>query len=430
MAVDETIKFAGDVSIDRIQVISSNGFTRNITNQVQAFEIYEDLFSPFISGILGVSESFDFTNLFPLVGEEFVEIKFHTPSFTGKGKVFNDQFAIYKVENRASSGDRTAVYEIHFISREAVVDLNKKVSKAYEGKISDIAEEILKDKINGLETIKSVQVEPTPNGTKYISNFWSPVQNLNYLAENAKNQAGMPTYLFFENRYGFNFGSLTTLNKFGLRQSFIYDGYFRDILPSGRDKRNIDEEYKRILEIEIPILYDYMKRTMNGMYSSKQIVHDIVTKKYKVHTYDMLEDWDEKYHLNKFPVASKRAIRRPSQFLMHSQGYWGNFNGYRDATNNSSSQKRISLIEQAQMNKVIITVPGRTDYTVGDKIYLSLNKMNPIHGDETTRDDIDKFFSGNYLVGAINHVVTREKHECVMEIIKDSYIMDLDGGGK
>jgi len=430
MAVDEQIKFAGDISIDQIQVVSTSGFSQNITNQVIALEIYEDMFSPFISGVLAVRESLDYINLMPLIGEEFINVKLHTPTFTGKDKIIDDQFAIYKITNRAQTGDRNMVYEIHFIAREAIVDLNKKISKAYEGKVSDIAEEILKDKINGLETTKSVNIEPTPNGTKYISNFWSPIQNLNYLAENAKNQNGLPTYIFFENRFGFNFGSLSTLNKFGIRQEFVYDGYSRDILKDGKSKRNVEEEYKRIIEIEVPILYDYMKRVMNGMYASKQINHDIVTKKYKVFTYDMLSDWNKEHHLNEFPVTSSRSVRRPSQYLMNSKSYWGNFNGYRDATNNSSSQKRISLIEQAQMNKVIITVPGRTDYTVGDKINLQLNKLNPIHTDEMESDDIDKFFSGNYLISSINHVIDRERHECVMEIIKDSYMLDPERGGR
>ena len=43
MAADnEVIRFAGDVAIDKIEIISSNGFAQEITNQVVALEIYED----------------------------------------------------------------------------------------------------------------------------------------------------------------------------------------------------------------------------------------------------------------------------------------------------------------------------------------------------------------------------------------------------
>ena len=184
MANAEVIRFAGDVSIDNIEVISSNGFGADIANQVVALEIYEDLFSPFISGVLAVKESLDLTNLFPFVGQEYLNLRIHTPTFSGKDKIIDDQFYIFKLNNRAKIGDRNVVYELHFISREAIVDINKKVSRAYEGKISDIAKSIVTDKVTGLESTKNMIIEPTPNGVKFVSNFWSPIKNLNYIKSN------------------------------------------------------------------------------------------------------------------------------------------------------------------------------------------------------------------------------------------------------
>ena len=39
-------------------------------------------------------------------------------------------------------------------------------------------------------------------------------------------------------------------------------------------------------------------------------------------------------------------------------------------------------------------------------------------------------FSGNYIISSVNHFIDREKHQCHMELIKDSFIVDLDKGGK
>jgi len=80
MADSEVIRFAGDVSIDKIEIVSSNGFYQEVTNQVMALEIYEDIFSPFISGVLAFKESVDFINLFPFVGEEYANIKILFPA--------------------------------------------------------------------------------------------------------------------------------------------------------------------------------------------------------------------------------------------------------------------------------------------------------------------------------------------------------------
>jgi len=425
-ASTEGIRFAGDVNIEKIEVISLNGFGQEITNQVLAIEIFEDMFSPFISGVLAVKESVDFANLFPFTGEEFVNIKISTPSFSGKGKVINDQFYIYKINNRLKTGDRQVAYEIHFFSREAMVDLNKKISTKYEGKISDIAKTIITDSYNGLESKKDTNIEYTPNGNKFISNYWSPVKSLNYIAETAQNLNGSSGYLFFENRKGFNFVSTEYLYTQEAVQEFIYDQYIRDFNKDGTTVRNVEEEYKRIIDIEFPSLFDYIDRSRMGMFASKMIAYDVTTKKFLVKNFDMLDEFSNTKHLNNYPLTSKKNIRKNNSMVINFPKYYNNFNNYADVTNSKTVQKRISLIQQAEANKVNIVVPGRTDYTVGNKIYLRLNKFNPIDSSDSDKDVLDQMFSGNYLISAINHTIDREKHQCHMQLIKDSFIMDLD----
>jgi hypothetical protein len=430
MANSEVIRFAGDVSIDKIEIISATGYGMEVSNQVAALEIYEDLFSPFISGVLALKDSLDLANLFPFVGEEYVNIKIHTPSFTGKDKIIDDQFVIYKMSNREMAGDRNLIYELHFMSREALVDLNKKVSICYQGKCSDIAKSIITDKLNGLESNKNAIIEDTPNGVKFIANFWPPIQSLNYTAETATNSTGAASYIFFENRHGLNFVSLDLLYKSSVTQNFIYDAYMRDFAADGRSFRNVEEEYKRVVEISIPTVYDYIDRARTGMFASKMSNYDLTTKKHVVKNYDMLDDFANNKHLNDYPVSSKKATRRANAMTFTYPKYHGNFNNFGDVTNARTIQKRMSLIAQAEATKVEIVVPGRTDYTVGQKVNLTLNKFNPIEGTDTTKDTTDNMLSGNYLISAINHFIDREKHQCHIELIKDSYIVDLDRGAK
>lgn len=421
----EQIRFAGDISIEKIQIITNNGLGLEITNQVAALEIYEDLYAPFISGVVAVNESLDFLNLFPFVGEEYLNINVYTPSFTEKEMVIDDQFIIYKVTNRVVANDRSVIYELHFMSREALVDVNKKVSRAYEGKVSDIAKEIITDKLYGLETVKKYNIEETSNGTKFISNYWSPVKNLNFLTQRATNLNDTPSYLFYENRYGFNFRSLENMYAGNAIQTFKYDSYEREMTSKGKSKRSVEEDYKRIIDIDIPKLYDFLERTKMGMYASKKTSHDIVTKKYSVKVFDMFENYNDKRHLNKFPPASTRSIRRGDQLHVFSNKHYGSFNGYMYVSPGSTQQRR-SYLKQAEATKIEITVPGRTDYTVGHKVNLEINKFRPIKQSDT--DTLDKLLSGNYIISSINHVIDRERHECVMELIKDSILVNPDLG--
>jgi hypothetical protein len=46
--------------------------------------------------------------------------------------------------------------------------------------------------------------------------------------------------------------------------------------------------------------------------------------------------------------------------------------------------------------------------------------------EDNDEDLVDKMFSGYYIISAINHYATRERHECHMELIKDSIQLKID----
>lgn len=426
---DKELRFAGDVSIEKCDIYTSTGIKQDIAAQVIAIAIYEDIFSPFISGSLTVRESFDLANLFPFVGEEMVQIEIVTPTLDTK-KNIKGNFYIYKMADRVLLGDKQVAYVLHFISYEAVIDLNKKNSKVYSGKPEEIVKSIITDNVTGLQSKKEVFVEPTNKNIKFISNFWSPTRCINYCTAAAVNKNGVPNYVFFENRFGFYFISLDSLYANGLYQSFTKDFYTRDTLPGGGDARNITEDYRRIEDISIPVAYDYMDRIRNGMYSSKLISYDLTKKQYNVKNYNLRDNYDKLQHLNPNKLLSENAIFKSSTLLLNYPRSTASFTGFGDVTNFKHEQERISLMKLAESSKVEITVPGRSDYTAGQKVSLTLNKIQPVSTEDNDADLIDQMFSGYYIIAAVNHYVTRERHECHMELIKDSVQIKIDRKNK
>jgi hypothetical protein len=425
MSEPNQIRFAGDVAIEVVNIVTVNGMKQNITNQVLSIEIYEDLFSPFTTGAIMVKDSYDFVNLLPFVGEELVNIKIYTPSLEEKDYI-EQQFYIYKVSDRIISGDRKVFYKLNFISKEAIADINKNISKAYDGRISDIAKTLISDQSYGLESPKTAVIEDTQNKTKFISNYWTPVKSLNYIANVAVNKNSSANYLFFENRKGLNFVSMEYLYNQPTAQEFVYDNYARDVQADGRSIINLNEDYKRIVELDVPVLNNYLDRADSGMLASRVISFDPFTKKYFSKTYDMITDYQETYHLNPHAPISDKSIRYPNSRILRIPRQYATFNGYSDTSNLTSVQRRVSQMAQAQNTKINITVLGRSDYTVGMKVKVELNKIQPIAKEELAEDILDEILSGYYIVSAINHSINRDKHECAMELIKDSYIMDLN----
>jgi len=427
------LRQAGDVNIEKVEIVSlASGASFDIKNQVLTIQIFEDLFSPFTTGSIIIKDSLDLVNNLPYVGQEFVDLKIFTPTLDqslGGAGIIEDRFYIYKITDREYVADKSVVYQLHFISAEAVADLNLSLSRPFKGKISDIAASIIKDK-NFLASDKQLVLENTKNETKFVSNYWAPTKCINYILQQATNPNGSTTYLFFENRQGFNFVSLDYLNDKEPHQMFKYGVPTTIVSPSGGSTRVIDKEFQKILEIHISSGFDYIDRVRNATYASRQIVHDSTTKRYKTINYDYLAKFNEgkETRLNKFPITTDEVSARIGAKIIVTETENQLFTGFGDISQSRAIQDRISRMKQAEAFKVSLKVKGRTDYTVGQKIYLDINKAEPTSSEDTPEDTKDKMYSGNYLISAINHYIDREAHHSYIEAIKDSLIFDLKTG--
>lgn len=415
----QKIARAGDVEINDVTIITTRGLAVSVLPQVIGIEVFEDIFSMFISGTLTLRESQSLTNLLPLIGEEVLRLEFKTPS-VDETQTYKGEFFIYKMGKRVMNSEREATYTLSFISKEAVTDLNKKVSKAFSGFPSDIMEELCVNQEWGLETPKPVFLENTTNQIKYVSNFWSPAQNIQYVCDHALNESDSPSMIFFETKYGFNFVALDTLYVTGeLKQRFVWDNYTVEIAPTSSTIRDIDKDYQRILEIDYPVAYDYMERVQSGLYGSEIISYDIMTHQYTHKVY--VPTFSDHSHMNKYPLWDKPMVR-PKATILHCRKYYNNFENFGDVTNSRFVQIRKSLLAQAESQKLTVTVFGRTDYSAGQRVLVEIPKAAQITAQNN--DWEDKLLTGQYLISACCHVITPGQHTCVLELIKDSFMVE------
>lgn len=423
----ETLHNAGQITIDAADIVSTNGIGFSVINQIAQIDLYEDLFSPFMTGTINLYESLDLLNLFPMVGEEMITLAFHTPTLD-KIHYRKQQFYIYKMSDMTTVSDKGSVYVLHFMSVEAVVNLNTRISRTFSGRISDIATSIIKD-VSNLHSAKDPLVEITKNSTKFTANYWSPMKCLNYLTGTAININNSPSYMFFENSHGLNFLTLDSLYALDSQHNFNQNNYTRDVnSATGTAVKEVMKDYAKIKDFSIPHGFDYIDRCMGGMYGSQLITTDPITKKYSSKNYAGIEDYTKYNHLNTNSLMSNKTIARSQQAMIYLPKHYGNFNGFVDVTNATSIQRRTSILKQAEAFKVMISVSGRTDYTVGVKVELSIQAKESLDIKDTK--SVDFVASGFYLISAIHHKISRISHEVDMELIKDSLLVDINKGTK
>ena len=101
------VAFAGDVTINAIELVAG-GSKIDIREQVLSIELFEDIFSPFITGKVAITDSQDLINRMPLIGQELIQIDIQTPEMDQSK--FKGTFYIFKMTERMSLGDTETGY--------------------------------------------------------------------------------------------------------------------------------------------------------------------------------------------------------------------------------------------------------------------------------------------------------------------------------
>ena len=421
------LKNAGGIAVEKIVITSSKGVQLDVVNQMIQIQIYEDMFQTFTTGNIVLDDSLDLINYFPFVGEEYLELELKTPTFEEDNRKISGKFYIYKMTDRIKHKEKAVLYTLHFISVEALIDMNLRFSKAFEGSPADLVEKFVSGD-EGLRSTKRISIkEPTTNKIKFVTSNWNPSRCLEFITKSAQNDM-RSNYLFFENRDGFVFSTPNYLyGNQEVYQSFSYSAKDRDIADSGSSSKNLEYDYTRIHDYKLPVGFNFIDRVANGMYGSRLTTHDMVTKKYSSTVYYAPKDFAKHPHLNEKPLWSDSVQAATSAVQIVEPKHYGIHNGHGDITNTKNLLSRLSMMKQFEAFKLQIKVAGRTDYTVGMKVSVDLPSLEPANESDSADVVKDKMFSGNYLIAAINHNIKPDRHECYMELVKDSLIFDLNG---
>ncbi len=421
---------AGDVIVDYITIISRNQVALNVTPQFVSFEITESIFEHYITGIVTIKDSEDLTNFFPLIGNEYLELAFHTPQLgdSVESAQYKKTFFIYRISDKIKQGDRESIYQISVISPEAIVDGNTRVSRTFRGTGEEIMQKILYEE---LCSDKLLVFNETKNNIIFISNYWHPSKCIDYLSENAISKEGdSSSYLFFEDRGGFVWATLNSLVTFPSDIHFRKARYTPQTQSSFEStaQKDILSDYETIIGLRLENGYDFFKRTKSGFYGGEIISYDPNTHQY-IHSRSGV-DFEGQNHLNSYSPTPANSPVTTGGYVIYRPYVTQNFDnqtaGIED-TNIPYKVGRQQTISQLGANKVHLKVHGRSDYTVGKVVLLEVEKDKQISKDDTIT--YDPLISGRYIIASIKHQVNPVEHICLMELMKDSYIRSIDTSG-
>ena len=187
--------------------ISAAGGELSLLGQVVSIDIYESIFSPFMTGNMLIADGVSFMKTFPITGREIITIFYKTP--LDRGDIKELKMQIVSQISRARTEKRTDTIQLRLLSPTGFLDLNQSISGSYEGTNSEIVTNIC-----DVYYQKEVEVDETYGTAKYALPFRKPSEHICNLGKQSYSYEHDHTYsgyLFYETRSGLKFKSLTDL---------------------------------------------------------------------------------------------------------------------------------------------------------------------------------------------------------------------------
>jgi len=434
------IKYAGEVELKKLVLISSSGTAIDLSNIVITINIYESVFSNAMSGSILIGDTNNLAANLPIIGQEYLSMKLNTPSLDDNAIDYSENvFVVYKIKKRQADGNMQAL-ELQFTSPEMLKSNRIRVSKSYTNTIDIIAEDILTNE-RYLNTKKDLFIEPTTGIRRMVVPNLHPYDILTKLAtESISKESGSPHYMFYENTRGLHFRSLQSLYAQGVTGKYhsgedIATGLGTSI--NGQESSAVIQGMRRIIRFSMGTNNDTLANIKSGMLGSTIISHDIYNKSYDKKTFGYFDNFEDNERINENPTYNDNLVDENSNTLgnftdarihLHSvpsdtdtQHYETDTSSYSYASNRLSDSllsRQSRLSELRTGIGITMEIHGNTTVACGDLIDVQL----PIAGADHDDDKVDKYYSGAYLITDLRHIFVPKQstHNIVLTLAKDS----------
>ena len=398
----------------------------NIAGVYQEINIYDSMFMPCIRGEILIQDAIGLSSKLLLDGSEYLSMEILKGEESGP-TTFKKTFRIYKQSNRENINQNSEIYILHFASEEMIFSEQKKVNQSFNGTYTDIVNVILK-KYLGVTSKKLGLIENSKGLHTVIVPNLSPFDTMDWLSKRAVDSDSLPNFLFFENKYGYNFVSLTELIKREPIMNINFEP--KNLSVSG------GQEFYGAREAKIINSTNYIESIKNGVYSGKFIGIDLLTRKVNINQIDFNQTYNKtKVHLNKYPnftTASNRDGKDAAHMFdskvslyafatTRKDTSWVKQNDAQTGTNIDDTHayvfQRAPILANLLQTTIHLNIPGNFGVTSGAIINL---KMPIKSGKTEVGEGLDQTLTGKYIVTATRHVIKGDMHETVIEVATDS----------
>lgn len=429
---------AGDYKLDKLVMHSlSNGSMVDMSSLYKKVEVYEDLFSPYITGKIFVEDGYNFPERFPITGQEKIEITFK--SDLDNLKPLELVFRVYKLDtHQMGESGKVQRYVLHMMSEGGYFNHSQYCGYHVSGPVSEMVKTVFTKHFPNSVWQDRLDVEDTKDNYSFVlSGAYTPFKAINWLCGKAyvTSSEDYSPFLFYETVSGYRFKSLSKIVEDGSNSvtKYLYTTGNMRAMPDSTERTDMSKigesalpaRYHKIQSLEELGRFDMAHNLMNGVISSRLAVHDLLRKEQRVQDFFESQVFTNMKKLGEFnhfretdPEAQRVLKKGASYFYLPSTPYTvhTDVNGILDNTKVEALYlKRKYHLNTYLTQKLSIEVFGDSRRSVGDVVDLTVPKMQ---SDAAFQTDSDKNLGGEYLVTGLKHTLT-DTYRVKMELSRN-----------
>ena len=384
----------------------------DLSNIYLDITIYESLHTPFISGVITISDNNNLLDFATLGNGERLNIEFAT---AGNSTTIKGEYLVYATTTPIRNNEHSMIYGLQFASHPFIYakrlrHWNATKEKSFSEVVTDIFKK-LQDSYEGQKKeLKATEVE---NSRHIVFTGHDTMEAIDTCSRYAKSKDGYYAYLFYENNQEFCFKPIEELFKqeplmeYNIAQSGAYSGYgsetTHDALKSAHE-----EAFNNYQDFEFEHTQNFLDKVMNGLLGATYnfvSLRDRYNLKIPSNAGEFRDNalTDNQFMADHITVNSDGAI----YVLPQTQLYGDEENVVR----------RDVILKRNNNVAINIATFGNSALKVGDMIKANIPRWHTEMGEDI---EVDKY-SGLYLISEIKHVLNRNAYNTRLKIVRDGF---------
>lgn len=429
---------AGDYKIENFVMYSLvNGSSVDLSSLYKKIELYEDLFSPYITGKILIEDAYNFPEKFPVIGQEKIELTFKS-DIDDLPKV-ELVLRVYKLDShRLGETGKVQQYVLHIMSEGGYFNHSEYCGYGVNGPVSEMVKTVFKKHFPESVWKDKLDIEDTKDNYSFVlSGAHTPFKSINWLTSKAHTTSTeeYSPFMFYETLAGHRFKSLSKIIEDGSVRipKYLYNTGNMKVLPNEQartDSSKIGDSplpvtYHKVQQLEELERFDMANNILNGIVSSRLVVHDLLRKEHR--TQDFFENQifpkirklGELPHFRDTDPEADRLLKKGAAFFYLPSTPYTVHTKVNEILDNNKVES-LYLKRKYHMNtfltqKLIVEVFGDSRRSVGDVIELSVPK---VQSDSPFQSEHDKNLSGEYMVTGLKHTFT-DTYRVKMELSRN-----------